>query len=100
MDWLNNILSNSVGFNQSFNSLFEATLEQYESFILWKRLKQTSEGLSQETNLLAQWLEEFHNRLITNKIDIHWDDLLQYDHKQTRMLKTSNLTGRNFLLLI
>ena len=93
MDWLNNILSNSVGFNQSFNSLFEATLEQYESFILWKRLKQTSEGLSQETNLLAQWLEEFHNRLITNKIDIHWDDLLQYD-KADKNVKNLKFDGQ------
>ena len=92
IDWLNNILANSVGFNQSFNSLFEATLEQYGSFILWKRLKQTSTGLGQEVNLLVQWLEEFHIHLNTNQIDIHWDEMLRYE-KDSKNVKSLKFNG-------
>ena len=93
IDWLNNILANSVGFNQSFNSLFKATLEQYGSFILWKRLKQTSKGLGQEVNLLVQWLEEFHIHLNTNQIDINWDEMLRYE-KDSKNVKSLKFNGK------
>ena len=45
--WLKDILDNSAGFDYSFNSLLERTLDEYTSTTLWDRLKEESDHSNQ-----------------------------------------------------
>lgn len=74
-DWLSNILEHSVGFNQSFNNLFEATLNEYESFTLWERLLKRSESINSNLFAYVGWLENFHAGLKNgiNTLPETWD---------------------------
>ena len=83
-EWLDNIIEHSVGFNQTFTNLFEATLRESESAVLWKRLSDRAAAIDDVLHGYVIWLRKFHNQLSLPKNDLPegWDK--NYVHRPTK----------------
>ena len=69
-DWLANIIEHSVGLNQTFTNLFEATLRESESAVLWDRLSERAEAIDGALHGYVMWLKTFHGQLIRPANDL------------------------------
>ena len=83
-EWLNNIIEHSVGFNQTFTNLFEATLRESESAVLWERLSDRASTIDEVLQGYVMWLRRFHNQLSRqiNDLPEAWDK--NYVHRPTK----------------
>jgi len=62
--WLSDILQNSAGFDHSFASLFEKTLNEYTSETLWDRLESESQTLEPSMKTYVEWLRTFFREMM------------------------------------
>lgn len=62
-EWLNTIIEHSVGLNQTFTNLFEATMRESESAILWDRLSDRAKAIGEALHGYVLWLKAFHEQL-------------------------------------
>ena len=68
-EWLEAVLNHSAGFDHAFNRIFQNTMEQYDSELLWTRLREESKNIDDELDLFVQWLEQF----LPNLFGDEWD---------------------------
>ena len=74
-EWLEAVLNHSAGFDHAFNRIFQNTMEQYDSELLWTRLREESKNIDDELDLFVQWLEQFLPTLIGDEWDpFVWED--------------------------
>ena len=57
-EWLEAVLNHSAGFDHAFNRIFQNTMEQYDSELLWTRWREESKNIDDELDVV-QWLEQF-----------------------------------------
>ena len=103
--WLTDVLQNSAGFDHSFSSLFEKTLNEYTSETLWDRLENESATLEPEMATYVAWLRSFFSALrderrkLTSKefetqfLDLQNSDCprLELDENQNKRVKVSEI---------
>ena len=78
-DWIDNILNNSAGFDPSFQSLFNATMREYNSKTLWDRLEREAKSISVKLQDYVKWLRGFLTKLNAHPLTLKQlkDDFIQ-----------------------
>ena len=76
--WLENILENASGIDDSLSSLFTQTIVNYESDTLWEKLNlEANQSEDQQLENIVQWLEQFHKALLKQPFTINtWKGFL------------------------
>lgn len=69
-EWLDSVLNHSAGFDHAFNRIFQMTMEEYGSKMLWTRLKEESKKIHEDIDFLIHWL---HDLLWNLKHHEDWD---------------------------
>ena len=81
--WLDNILQNSSGLNNTFASEFKRTLSHYDSEVYWERLEHASEDLDPLLKNYVSWLRDLYEALLNNELMKRINEFFTLDYEPT-----------------
>lgn len=81
--WLDNILQNSSGLNNTFASEFKRTLNHYDSDVYWERLENASKELDPLLKNYVSWLRGLYEALLNNELMKRINEFFSLDYEPT-----------------
>ena len=81
--WLDNILQNSSGLNNTLASEFKRTLNHYDSDVYWERLENASKELDPLLKNYVSWLRSLYEALLNNELMKRINEFFSLDYEPT-----------------